>query len=277
MKRRTIAAWMLLATAVGCAEPVQMRKQRLINAIRHAILESVEAEKSAVLATTDEESRSLAKETERFAADVNRLRGELRALIAADAQPQEMKALDTFDTAWAEFESVDQRLLALAVANTNLKAAQISAREGAGAVDRLVDTLAEMQRTATDPATIRALSQASVAALRLHALVLVHIPTADETAMTRLEEQMRTLGNDVDRSLAAVRESGHLSPDQLAAAAQAWSDYRKVAADVLRLSRQNTNVISFDVSVHEKRHVTKDCLDALAALSSTVEGAQATR
>jgi hypothetical protein len=44
-----------------------------------------------------------------------------------------------------------------------------------------------------------------------------------------------------------------------------------VMAEVLRLSRQNTNVISFDVSVHEKSRVTKDCLAALAALASSVE------
>ena len=43
-----------------------------------------------------------------------------------------------------------------------------------------------------------------------------------------------------------------------------------MVADVLRLSRENTNVISFDVSVHEKRHATKICLSALSALIEAV-------
>lgn len=278
MKHRVIVLWMLLLAAVGCAEPVQMSKQRLITAIRHALLESVAAEKSAVLATTDEESQSLARETQRFAADVDRLRGELRKLIVADGRPQEIEKLDAFDAAWAESESVDQRLLALAVANTNLKAAQLSAREGARAVDRLVDGLTELQRTATDPETIRTLGRASVAALRVQGLVLVHIPAANDEEMTRLEQQMRGLSDEVDRALAGARENGQLSPEQLAAVSQAWSDYGRVVADVLRLSRENTNVRSFDVSIHEKRHATKDCLAALEALSAAVgSGTQATR
>ena len=43
-----------------------------------------------------------------------------------------------------------------------------------------------------------------------------------------------------------------------------------VVTEALRLSRENTNVISFDVSVHEKRLTTKECLLALAALEEAV-------
>ena len=282
MTWKRIAVWMVFAVAVGCGgEPAlvrQVREEQLINAIRHALLESVEAEKSAVLATTDEESQSLALETQRFATDINRMRGELRPLIVADGRPEEIEKLDAFDSAWAELESVDKRLLALAVANSNLKAVRLSAHEGAAALDRLVDTLTEMQRTTSDPETIRTLSRASVAALRVQSLVMVHIPAADDAEMTRLEQQMHGLSDEVDHSLAGARESSQLSPDQLATASQAWSDYRRVIADVLRLSRENTNVISFDVSVHEKRHTTRDCLSALSALLNAVETrSQATR
>ncbi len=282
MNCRSIGVWMLLAAAVGCsAEPAllrQIRKGRLINAIEHALLESVGAEKSAVLATTDEESQALADESQRFAAEINRRRDELRPLIVADARAQEIEKLDAFDAAWAELESVDKRLLALAVANTNLKATRLSAREGATALNRFVDTLTEMQSSATDPEMIRTLSRASVAALRVHTLVPVHIPSADDAEMTRLEQEIRALSNEVDRSLTTARESGLLSPEKLATASQAWSDYQHVLADVLRLSRENTNVISLDVSIHEKRQATKQCLSALSALSAAVEsGPQATR
>lgn len=282
MEYRSIALWMVVAAVVGCSsEPFlvrQMRKERLINAIRHALLESVEAEKSAVLAVTDEESQELAVEAQRYAEKINRLRGELQSLIVADGQAQEVEKFEAFDAAWAEFEDVDKRLLALAVANSNLKAARLAAREGTAALDRLTDALAEMQRMATEPATIRTLSRAAVAASRVHTLVSVHIPAADDAEMTHLEQQMRTLSEEVDRSLSSARESAQLPSEQLATASQAWSDYRRVLADVLRLSRENTNVISFDVSIHEKRQVTQQCLSALAALLAAVEsGPQATR
>lgn len=282
MKRRLIALGVALAATAGCsAEPAlvrQMRTEQLINAIRQLLFESVEAEKSAVLATTDEESKALASEARRSAADINRLRGELRVLIVADGRREEVEKLDAFDASWSDLEGVDQRLLALAVGNTNLKATRLSAREGAAALDRFVDGLAAMQRTATDPETIRTLSRVSVAALRGQSLLLVHIPTADEAEMTRLEQRMGELSNEVDRGLASTRDSSHASQDQLATTLQAWSDYKGVAADVVRLSRENTNIISFDVSVHEKRGVTKECLAALSALLAAVEsGPQATR
>jgi hypothetical protein len=281
MNGRSIALALVVAV-LGCGgEPAllrQIRKERLINDIRHALLESVAAEKSAVLATTDEESQSLALETQRLAADVNRMRGELRPLIAADDRPQEIEKLDAFDSAWARLEDVDERLLALAVANTNLKAARLSAREGAASLDRFVDTNAAMQGATTDFATIRGLSQASVAALRVHGLLMVHIPSADDAEMTRLEQRIDALSKEVDGGLVHARDSGQLSPEQLATASQAWSDYRRVLVEVLRLSRENTNVISFDVSIHEKRDATNACLSALAALMSAVQsGLQATR
>ncbi len=282
MTCRSIGLWMALVAVAGCSgEPAlvrQMRKEHLINAIRQRLFESVEAEKSAVLATTDEESQALALEVQHSATDINRLRGELRPLIVADGRHEEIEKLDAFDATWTELEGVDHRLLALAVANTNLKAARLSAREGVAALDRFVDALTEMQRSAMEPEMIRTLSRASVAALRGQSLLLVHIPTADEAEMTRLEQRMGTLSDEVDRNLASARESGAPLPQQLATASQAWSEYRRIAADVLRLSRENTNVISFDVSVHEKRQATKECLSALSALLAAVEsGSPATR
>ena len=144
------------------------------------------------------------------------------------------------------------------MANTNLKAERLSATEGAAYLDRLVDTLDQMVRGVAAPETLRALAGASIAALRIQSLAFVHISSADDAEMTRLEERMRALGEEVDRDLGTVRDSGQVSADQLAVAIQAWSDYQRVLKDVLRLSRENTNVISFDVSVHEKRQVTKE-------------------
>ena len=249
----------------------QMRKEQLINAIRQKLLESVEAEKSAVLATTDEESQALALEAQHFAADVNQLRGELRPLIVADGRGLEIEQLDAFDVAWAELERVDERLLALAVANTNLKAARLLSREGAAALDRCVDELTAIERTVTEPEMIRTLTRASVAALRSQSLLFVHIPSSDDAEMTRLEQRMRELNGEVDHSLATARESGPAWLEQLATASQAWNEYQRVATEVLRLSRENSNVISFDVSIHEKRHATKECLSALSALSAAID------
>ena len=269
-----------MLTACG-SQPALLRqthKEKLVTAIRDRLLESVEAEKSAVLATTDEESLALVLEAQRSGTDINRLRDELRQLIVVDGRPDEREKLDAFDAAWATFEDVDKRLLALAVANTNLKAARLAEKDGAAALDRFVDALTAMQQATNDPDTMRQLATASVAALRAQSLLLIHIPTADDAPMTVLENRMRALNDSVDHALARVGGSTQVSPDQLATALQAWSSYQRIAAEVQRLSRENTNLISFDVSVHEKRHATQDCLAALSALMGAVEsGPRATR
>src|SRR5262245_33399853 len=132
MKRVSMVVGLVLFGATTCSsEPAmvrQTRKVHLINSIRQALLESVEAEKSAVLATTDKES--LAQEAQGYEREVNRLRGELRQLIMADNRQPEVETLNAFDAAWGELERVDERLLALAIANTNRKAARLSADQG---------------------------------------------------------------------------------------------------------------------------------------------------
>ncbi|MBI3782422.1 MAG: carbohydrate porin [Deltaproteobacteria bacterium] len=275
MNRRRIVLGVLIVALASCSrEPAmvaQLRKERLITLLQQRLLESAEAEKSAVLATTDDESQALVREAQASAAAINELRGELRVLIVADKRHDEVEKLDAFDSAWAESEEVDKRLLALAVENTNLKASRLSAREGAAAVERFVDALDELQRAASDPETIRALAHASLAALREQTLLLVHIPTAEPSEMTRLEQEMSAARAESERSLASARKSGQLAPENLAKAATAWEEYRRVAGEVVRLSRQNTNVLSFDLSVHEKRKATKECLSALARLLAAVQ------
>ncbi len=274
MKRRWITL-AVVAFTVGCnsesAGPRQMHKQRLLDTISQTLLGSVEAEKSAVLATTDEESRALALEAKKFAGEINKQRAELRQLIAADGRHEEIAKLDAFDVAWAQLERVDERLLGLAVENTNIKATQLLSREGATALDRFVDGLNQMQKVVTDPEMIRTLAGASIAALHSQSLLFMHIPAADDAEMTRLEKQMHDLSAAVEGSLSSVRERAQTEPEQLAGTSAAWAEYQRLAAEVIRFSRRNSNVISFDVSVHEKRQATKECLAALAALSAAID------
>jgi hypothetical protein len=183
--------------------------------------------------------------------------------------------LDAFDAAWRDFEDVDQRLLALAVANTNLKATRLAVSDGARVLDRLVDALVEVQSSSTDSELIRAALVASVCALRVQSMLMAHIPSPDDAEMGALEKRIEGLSGETDRQLAVVVQmAAPRPPEKVADARRAWSEYRRIVAEVLRLSRQNTNVLSFDVSVHEKRRVTKDCLSALAALLETIESFQ---
>lgn len=272
--RTALLAAVAIATLLACnPEPAfrrQAEEEGLVDAIRETLLSSVEAEKSAVLATSDEESLQMAQESRRLASRIDALVGDLRTRIEADGRASIAERFAAFVARWDELKAVDQRLLALAVANTNLKAMRLSARDGLAAVDRFLVALDAMERSSTDPDTIRTLGGAAVAALREQSLLLVHIPSADDAEMTRLEKQMDELSASVDESLARLRTGGNVPAGALDTASEAWAGQRRIVVEVIRLSRDNTNVRSFDVSVHEKRTVTRECLDALAALRTTL-------
>ena len=257
----------------------QGRKATLVQEMREALLASVESEKSAVLAITDEESKTFAEESRKATVEMTLLRDELHGLVAPDGRAGESEKLAAFDTAWSELRDVDERLLALAVANSNLKAAWLAAGDSARAVDSLVDALAGAQSETADAGLLRELSAASVAALRIQAALAPHIASPDDTEMTRLEEQIRVRGQAVEQALASTYDHGPAAAQPHATAAvTAWNEYQRLIADVLRLSRLNTNVRSVDVSLHEKRRVTAVCRDALTALLEQIHsGATPTR
>src|SRR5262245_7780096 len=93
----------------------QIEKLGLVNNIHHRLLESVEAEKSAVLARTDEDSAQFAAQSKQSAQEIDGLAARLGTLIAENGRPDEREKLAAFVSKWEEVKAVDARLLALAV------------------------------------------------------------------------------------------------------------------------------------------------------------------
>ena len=269
-----IIAFVIVASLIASCnkEPAilrQMEKSLLVRDLSQGLLASAEAEKRAVLATSDEESAAFAAESKRSATEVERVRGQLAQPIEADARSSETEALAAFDAAWSQVKAIDARLLALAVQNTNLKATRLAVGEGAAALDRLVVQLAAMEESSTDLSVVRDLSSAARAALRIQSYQLEHIPLAADAEMRQIEQRIEDLAVRVDAVLTEVRAIDP-PPGNVAAATKAWADYRRIAGEVTRLSRQNTNVISFDLAVHEKHDATQAALAALAKLETAV-------
>jgi hypothetical protein len=255
-----------LASIAACGQrPAfirQAEKLAVVSDIQRELLESVDAEKSAVLATTDEESAAFASQSRHSSEEIGRLKGRLEQLIAEDGRPDERAALAAFTAKWAALQDVDARLLDLAVANSNLKAARLLMHDGSTQLDRFVSSVDAVTAASSDVAVVRSLSHAATAVARIQSLLFEHIPETSDVEMTALETRIRELGEGVDASL---RDA------DAADAAAAWTEYQRIAAEVIRLSRLNTNVISFDVSIHEKRFATAACLDALGELQAAIQ------
>lgn len=259
----------------SCTEPPPAvraaKKLDLISGIQRDLLAAMEAEKSAVLSPTDEESIGFAEESKRANAEVERARLELRRLVEVDDRDTEVAALAKFEESWRKVQAVDERLLKLAVANTNLKASRLAAGDASTAVNQLVDALAAIEAVTTAPATLRELSGASVAALRIQALLPVHIASPSDAEMTQLESQLRAQEQIIEAALANARKSPAAAQARTAEAWEAWARYQHLTAEIVRLSRLNTNVLSTDLSVHEKREVMIAAENALAALRAEVQ------
>jgi len=269
-------ALVMAVVLAGCSVPPAMVRQQqkveLVSGMQRDLLQSVEAEKSAVLAVTDKESVAFAEESKQASAAVEKARLEVHRLVEFDGRPTEVEQLAAFDAAWVDLQAVDVRLLALAVANTNLKASRLASGDCAAAVNQLVDALGALEAATADPKVLRELSGAAVSALRIQALLAPHIASPADAEMSALEEQMRGLSATVDAALANARKGAPAAAKERAAEAwETWARYQRLTAEVVRLSRLNTNVLSFDLSVHEKRRATVAAESALARLLRDIQ------
>ncbi len=254
----------------------QSKKNQLLSQMRIELFKSVEAEKSAVLADTDEDSETFAKESREASDSVERQRAELVKLIEEGKISEEMRLLRQFDDCWSELRKVDRVLLAFAVRNSNLKAGKLSFDEGGKDMQRFeqaLDKLSDLSvEKGANPQIPKLVCTALTAALKIHYLHGPHISEASDARMDELEKQMAYLDEVVKNSLdtlsGQVKDPARLA--LLSSAKDAYGNFEKLTAQVVNLSRENSNIKSFALSVGKKRTVTAQCEDSLTALQEAV-------
>jgi hypothetical protein len=111
-----------------------------------------------------------------------------------------------------------------------------------------------------------------MSALHLYTLHAPHIAESTATRMDELEAIMQRLDAQVTSALqgpqAMVDESGQ---PLLEAARASYTEFQRINAQIIDLSRQNSNIRSFTLSLGQKRTLTAQCQDALAALQEHVQ------
>ncbi len=254
-------------------EPVfinDVKKVRLVSEMRVNLNASVEAEKSAVLADTDEASIVYADQAQELSATVEEARLELEVLIEAEKMGRE------FSACWERFQQIDQELLPLSVLNTNLKAYDLSYGSAGKALKQLEQSLNSLMSSKVskdkaceiDRLSLRALS----AALKIYALQSPHIAESREEKMDEIETTIQTHDVLIIQSLDAM--SFLLNPADkplIEAAKAAYAEFWMINTKVMKLSRQNSNVRSLALSLGQKRNVTIHCQDVLAALEEAIQ------
>ena len=252
-----------------------LEKKRILSQMRIDLLKSVEMEKNAVMALTDQESMDFANQSRVASAAVGQNLKSLRSLVDTVPSQDEQKLINEFTTCWAEFGKLDQIILELAVENTNLKAATLSREKGAETMRKFEQALEDLLQSSTATEDISPIagpvSRALIAGLKIYNLHSAHIAEATDETMDQIEAQMKMEENKVADSLAAL--SDLMGAESLAAVSQAktaFAEFAAVTAEVIQLSRKNSNIKSMELSFGKKRRIAAQCDAVLAAFQETV-------
>jgi hypothetical protein len=266
----------ILTTTIGCIKSPETALERLLESRRLAadlliqFTKAADASNRAVMADTDEASKAFAREAEQATQAVEKDASTLAPILSGLGYSNEIGVLEEFKSRFAEYRVLDRTVLELAVENTNLKAQRMSFGPAQEAADAFRDALAGIAPVdpAKDTWRMKALVATAIAAIReIQVLQAPHIAEADDTAMTRLEQRMATEEGSARSTLATLGtmiDPG--SRPKLAAATAALDRFKDLNAQIIALSRRNTNVRSLALALGQKRTLTAACEDRLHTL-----------
>jgi hypothetical protein len=282
--------WLLTAAVLGAVTLIGMnnsedynpfeakfRKVDLLSTMRIQLLESTEAEKNAVLAITDEASADFADQARRTANAIETSRKEIESIIHQDNLPQEIALIDEFNSCWSQYRELNETVLNLATQNTNLKAQKISANQCAQEMEHFEQSLSRIISRNTQANrcnNVVSLSSyaALTASLKIFALHKPHIEEASDQEMDKIENSIKAYDESARTALTSLHDIVELRGDEdLKNAEVAYQEFMNLTADVLRLSRMNTNIKSAALSLGKNRIIASQCQEILTTFKETVQ------
>jgi hypothetical protein len=247
----------------------------LVGRMQLDLASASEAEKSAVLAISDQESQTFADEARASSGKVEQERRQLGELLTGGGAQGETELLAQFSRAFAEFQHIDGDLLALAVKNTNIKAYNLAFGPATTALGEANAALARLVAAHSDSPEAKAIMAlafgAEISALRIQTLLPPHIAEESDAKMDELEASMAVEDSQVRKnleSLGALRELG--KDPELATAKTRYAEFTTFKARILALSRENTNVRSLSISLNQKRKAMLACQATLGDLQQAI-------
>lgn len=254
----------------------ELKKIQIVSSLRIHLLEAIEAEKNAVLAITDEASKTYADQTRSASNKVENSRRDLAAIIQQTGTSKEQETVAEFNSCWIEFRKLDEEILELATQNSNLKAQKLSSTQFSREVtafEKSLRTLIRQDMRGNKPGFITVHSfEAITAILELFALHKEHIEELDDKEMDRIENKMKDHLDTAKKALHELRSIPELKGSaELVNAESAYKHIAEINAEVVRLSRLNTNIKSSELSLGKKRLISAKCQEILGVLQDTIE------
>jgi hypothetical protein len=186
----------------------------------------------------------------------------LRATLESAGYSDDQRALEAFAMRLNEYRKVDDEILPLAVENTNLKAQRLAFGLAQQAAQEFAAAVEASARSTKGSCCAEALAhKARAAVLEIQVLQAPHIAESEDAAMTKLEARMRELAKTA-RAVVGELEAP--------AAAAALDRFVGINAEIVTLSRRNSNVRSLALSLGRKRMITAECEADLRALEQAL-------
>ena len=272
-----LAAVLLAAVGCGAGSKLVLTEEaeahRTSSDLRVQFTRAADASNRAVMADTDEASSAAAHEAVQARQAVQRDIDALYTILEDLGDRNEAAQLERFKARFEEYQKLDDTILPLAVENTNIKAQRLAfgpAQEAVSAFRQAVDAAARTAAAKNDH-TAAIVSQAIAGVLDVQVMQARHIAESDDSAMSRMEAAMTASLATAHKGLETLRgllPSAAGSP--LAAAAAALDTFTAANAEIVALSRRNSNVRSLALSLGKKRTVTAECSDLLQALEEAL-------
>ena len=233
-----------------------LEARRLASEMHVEFIKASEASNRAVMATSEDTSASAVAESKRARDVVNRNIAALKPLLESLGYRDDVRYLDVFATKFEEYSELDDEIVSLAVEGTNVKAQRLSfgpSQQAADAFRKALEAAASHGTSNKDRVDAVA-GKARAAVLEIQVLQAPHIAEPDDTVMTRMEEHMAASATAARNALKELQAA--LPQDarsQLVAAQDALDRFLAINAEIVSLSRRNSNVRSLALSFGRKQ------------------------
>jgi len=263
---------LILATSclAACAEPPRtvleglLESRRLSAELLAQFEKGLEASNRAVMADSDQASTAAEQDARQADETLESESKTLAGILTKLDYGAESAALKEFSSQFGELKALNRETLELAALDTNIKAQKLSFGDARAAAGRFATALANV-RTGTN-AQAHAIASDAVAAMReIQVLQAPHIAEPQDAMMDRIEERMRMEEATVRKSLSTLSTMPE-SRTSARNASEAFEAFMRIDAEILKLSRQNSNVRSLAMSLGKKRTLAATCEERLRAL-----------
>jgi hypothetical protein len=248
--------------------------RRLASELHVQFTQAVDASNRAVMAENDDVSAGAAGEARRAREVVEHDVQKLRPMVESLGYRDDSKLLEEFNASFDEYRRLDDEILSLAIENTNLRAQRLSfgaARDAAAAFGTALNA-AIKGNPSKDHCNVEAIAaRARTGVLEIQVMQAPHIAEPEDAVMTRLESEMDASASAATKALDELRAT--LPPaatSQLDIAGAALMRFLSVHAEIVKLSRRNSNVRSLALSLGRKRTVIATCETRLQAFETAL-------